>query len=92
MLTVLEQARKAKEASYKTAILGRAKKDKILTAMVNALIDNTNDILEANRIDVENARQQSATPQFIDRLSLNPSRIKDMADGLLNICALDDPT
>lgn len=92
MSNVIEQAKKAKAASYKTAILGRAQKDEILAAMAKALVDNSADIIEANRIDVEKAEQEGATSQFIDRLSLNPSRIKDMAEGLLNICALDDPT
>ena len=48
-------------------------------------------ILAHNRTDLERGAANGLTAAFIDRLTLNDSRIKAMAAGLETIATLDDP-
>ncbi len=59
--------------------------------MADFLVQNCDSILEANQVDVENARKKNVSRAMIDRLTLNPERIAGMADGLRQIAALPDP-
>ena len=58
--------------------------------MAKALLDATDEILTANEKDVENARGHIGEV-MIDRLKLDESRIKGMADGILQVASLPDP-
>jgi glutamate-5-semialdehyde dehydrogenase len=66
-------------------------KNKTLSAMARSLIKNTGYIVGQNKKDVARARREGMPDALIDRLSLTPSRIKAMADSLLNIARLKDP-
>ena len=90
-MSVVEIARSAKTASAKLALLGQQEKNKILCAMAEALEKGTSDILAANQIDVQAARENGTSSVMIDRLSLTEKRIRDMAAGLREIAALEDP-
>ena len=48
---------KAKEAERKLSVATTEEKNKILTAIAKALIDNTEKIVEANAIDLENGKK-----------------------------------
>lgn len=67
------------------------KKNKALIEISNALISKTDEILAANKIDIENGRKAGLNPGLIDRLMLNEDRIKDMAHGCIQVSSLDDP-
>ena len=58
--------------------------------MADALEENCSAILEENKKDVEAARGK-ITDVMIDRLSLDKSRIKGMADGIRDVVKLPDP-
>jgi len=86
---VKELAQKAKSASY---ILARAKtsvKNSALLLMADRLEEKSKEILDANRIDLENARNLSSA--LIDRLTLNEKRISSMAISLREVARLEDP-
>lgn len=80
-----------KQASRKMAAAGTMVKDLALEMMAQALIDNTQQILDANQIDVDNARKKGIKESLIDRLMLTPKRISETAGGLLQIRSLQDP-
>lgn len=88
---VLEQAMLAKKASRKLASLSTDDKNKILLDMADALEQETDYILKANIIDMEEARANGTNEGILDRLLLTAARIKDMADGLRSLAALPDP-
>ncbi len=71
--------------------LKQEKKKEVLENAAKALVDGYEVILEANVLDINNARDNGISEALIDRLSLNPDRIKSMAEGLLDIAALNDP-
>ena len=91
MSEVLEAARRAKVAAAALAPLTRATKDAALHAMADALVAEQDRILEANARDVSAGRDAGTSEAMLDRLSLNPSRIVAMADGLRHVASLPDP-
>ena len=79
----------AREAAFKLAQLSTEQKNTILKAMAQALVDNTTAIIAANQVDLEKATEMKAS--FVDRLTLDEARIKDIAEGLKQVAALPDP-
>lgn len=88
---MLEIGRKAKAASRPLAVASAERKHAALTAMADAIVARKDEILDANAIDLENARQTGVASAFIDRLTLNEGRILDMADGIRAIAEFKDP-
>ena len=82
---------KAKEASRGVATLGTSKKNEVLTACAEALIENSKEIIKANEKDLEIGREKDMPLNIQDRLLLNEDRIKGMAEGLLEMVELPDP-
>jgi len=82
-------AKQAKTASSQLAVLSATAKEAILEDMAAALLSKQILILKANQKDISKLRGKNKA--FIDRLSLNESRIKQMADSLLEIAKLKDP-
>jgi glutamate-5-semialdehyde dehydrogenase len=88
---VIERAAKAKEA-FKT--LGNADtnlKNSALIKMADALIENTDCILNANSMDIKAGKEKGMSKAMLDRLLLNEERIENMAKGLKQIASLPDP-
>lgn len=88
---VIEKAKNASLAARKLGTLDTNIKNNALIAMAEALEKNKDNILEANSIDVENAKKSGTTTALIDRLTLNEKRIAGMAEGLRSVAALPDP-
>ena len=87
MINLLTAARTAKA---QVSLLTTEQKNNALTKMADALIKNTDKILSANAIDVENSRGVISNV-MIDRLMLNEARVKAMADGIRDVAKLPDP-
>ena len=68
-------------------------KDRNLAILNTSLIikQKQKEILKANKIDIENAKQKNLTDAFVDRLFLNDKRINDIINGLKKIAEMDDP-
>ncbi|MBR0139400.1 MAG: glutamate-5-semialdehyde dehydrogenase [Firmicutes bacterium] len=81
--------RETKEARRSFACT-REQKNAALCAIADRLISETENILAANRLDVEAAREKYG-PVMIDRLTLNEKRIEGMARGVRDVAALPDP-
>ncbi|MBH1941466.1 glutamate-5-semialdehyde dehydrogenase [Mobilitalea sibirica] len=82
---------KAKVAATALNLMLQDDKNKALAACAEALLDAQTEILDANVIDVTNSEKNGVKSSLIDRLRLSPQRLKAMADGLIEICALPDP-
>ncbi len=89
-MTTAEILKNAKNAARTAAALSTETKNKAILAMADALLQNTEEILKANREDVEAAKGKISTV-MIDRLSLSAERIVAMADGMRKVAELDDP-
>ncbi|UVK39965.1 glutamate-5-semialdehyde dehydrogenase [Mesorhizobium sp. AR10] len=83
--------RRARAAARPLAVATTAAKNAALIAMAQAIIAREQDILDANAIDISNGHKSGLSASFMDRLKLNPARIRAMADGVSEIAALRDP-
>jgi glutamate-5-semialdehyde dehydrogenase len=81
----------ARDASRTLAGLDRATKDRALHAIADALELRTPEILEANARDMEAGRESGLDAALLDRLALDPGRVRAIADGVRDIAALPDP-
>lgn len=83
--------KKAKEASYELANLNTEEKNKILLNIKNILNKRRNEIIEANKIDIENGKKAGLSEGLLDRLLLNDDRVDGMLDSIDTVIGLDDP-
>lgn len=81
----------AKETAAMLNTLGPLQKNQGLQAVAKSLLDGEQEILDANEQDVAKAVADGMSPGLVDRLKLTSARVKSMADGLLQVAALDDP-
>ncbi|MBX8785398.1 glutamate-5-semialdehyde dehydrogenase [Ochrobactrum sp. GRS2] len=86
-----ELGRKARAAAGPLAIASAERKHAALIAMAEALLRRKDLILNANVLDVAAAEAVGTAASFIDRLKLDETRIRAMADGIRAIAALRDP-
>lgn len=86
-----ELGKKAKAASRLMAKLGQEEKNKALLAVADALVDNVASIIEANDKDIANGIMNNMSDALLDRLRLTTKRFEDMATGMRQVAALDDP-
>ncbi|RUU74522.1 gamma-glutamyl-phosphate reductase, partial [Mesorhizobium sp. M7A.T.Ca.TU.009.01.3.1] len=89
--TMADIGRRARAAARPLAIATTAAKNAALLAMAEAIVAREQDILDANAIDVSNGQESGLSASFMDRLKLDPVRIRAMADGIREIAALRDP-
>ena len=83
--------KQARKSSYLLADLTTKQKNKALLAMAAAISKNKNYILGQNKKDVKEAKGAKLKQSFIDRLTLDDRRIKEMATSLREVAKLGDP-
>ena len=81
----------ARRAARALALAPTKQKDEALTAMAASVRANAAAILTANAEDVAEVKASGATSAFVDRLTLNESRIAAMADGIDVVRGITDP-
>lgn len=82
---------RAKEASRSLALLTQEQKNQALKRIGDDLLEQANEIIEANQLDLEAADQDGITGALRDRLILNQARIEAMVQGLNELTLLKDP-
>ena len=95
MATVAQSVRDvcvaAKEASHALARADRATKDGCLLDLAERLEARSAELIEANSADLDAGRESGLNEALIDRLTLTEARIAEMAAGVREIAALEDP-
>ena len=84
-------ARKAREAGRKLASTSSTDKNRALKLAATRLREHREELLQANSVDMEKAREAGISGSFLDRLELTPDRIEGMAAGLEKVADLPDP-
>ncbi len=72
-------------------MLGSAVKDRALQRVALALQERSEEILHANREDLQAGREAGLSDALIDRLTLDRRRLEAIADGVRRVAALPDP-
>ena len=88
---VLDAARAARDAQPALARLHRGTKDRVLTAMADALVERAEEIVAANARDLEAADAAGMAAGLRDRLALDSRRVASIAQQLRDAAALPDP-
>ena len=83
-------AKQAKNASLEMAELTTEVKNKALLKIADALEENKSQIFEANKTDLEQAKD-SVTPSVFNRLKLDENKMRDMIQGIRDVVKLEDP-
>jgi glutamate-5-semialdehyde dehydrogenase len=87
----LQLGKRAKTAARQLAPLSSAEKNKSLLGMADKLEARSAFLVGENEKDLEAAKNAGASSAILDRIALNPSRVKAMAKGLREVAALPDP-
>ncbi len=88
---ILEIAKKAKQASLKTATLSAELKNDVLKKIAQNLEQNKQKIFDANKIDLENAQKAGLSTALIGRLKLDENKLRDMIQGVKDVAKLEEP-
>lgn len=88
---LMEIGTKAKEAAGKMALLETNKKNEVLNCVAKNLIKDAKTLIAENAKDMETGKANGMPEGLLDRLLLTEKRIEQMAEGLEQVAALDDP-
>lgn len=81
----------AKEAEKTLMVASSERKNQALKNIAEGLIENTDKIIEANKVDLENGEKNGMAKSMLDRLKLDKERIEGMAKGVLDVATLPEP-
>ena len=91
MTTIESQGLAAKTAAVKLMTCSTKEKNDALKTIADALLEHKKAILDANKLDVENARKNGMSESLIDRLTLDSGRIDAISQSVLDVATQSDP-
>jgi glutamate-5-semialdehyde dehydrogenase len=89
--TIRRLAEEARAASLKLAVASTEAKNRALLVLAEKIESATPALIAANAKDLDAGRATGLSAAMLDRLTLNESRIRQMAQGVREIVALPDP-
>jgi glutamate-5-semialdehyde dehydrogenase len=90
-MTALDNIRLAKESYTAMGVATTAEKNEALKAIAHLLPIRADEIIAANRLDVERGIENEIGDGLIDRLMLNQDRIISLANAISQVVNLHDP-
>lgn len=90
MFNTALECKKAKEASLRFVSASTEQKNALLSKIKEKILDNVDKILQENKIDLVEGERSGLSEAFLDRLTLNVSRIKGMCEGIDAVIKLPD--
>lgn len=81
----------AKDAAHQLAVTSTSNKNRALAIIADELDAQQSAILAANQSDLAAAREADMDPAMLDRLTLTPDRLTNMASDVRQVIALADP-
>jgi glutamate-5-semialdehyde dehydrogenase len=91
MSEVHDLAERARQAAIALASTSTDQRNRALLVMAHALVAKQDEIIAANGEDVAAARAKGTAPALLDRLELDPMRIKAISEALKSLSVLPDP-
>ncbi|CAF0980043.1 unnamed protein product [Adineta steineri] len=89
-LSVDVQAVKARDGSRFLQKLSSDQRKSIINKMASNLIEYSKDILQANKLDLEQAKKAGLKSSLVSRLGLTEKKLLTLSDGLQQIAAKSD--
>jgi glutamate-5-semialdehyde dehydrogenase len=91
MSSIIDQAKKAKKASYTMFSMSSETKKKALLSIAEALDNRKAAIFEANARDMALAQQTNLAMPLQKRLLFDESKLSTVCEGLVQLSGLEDP-
>jgi glutamate-5-semialdehyde dehydrogenase len=91
MSLVKDLATKAKAAAEQLAVLDTDAKNKALMIVSEQLLANSQEIINANQLDLEYGKKSGLSDPLLDRLALDSSRLNNIVESIQQVVALTDP-
>lgn len=88
---VYQKGKLAKNASYQLLNKTTEQKNAALSFISKQLIEDQELIIKANKIDLENGKENGLSSSVLDRIMLDEKRINNMALALKELIKLNDP-
>src|SRR4051794_27405641 len=88
---ILDFGQRARVAARLLARTSSEVKNAGLRAMADELIASGDEILHANGVDLERAKENGLSGAMLERLTLNPKRLGEMGAGVRKVAELPDP-
>ncbi|ABL72567.1 glutamate-5-semialdehyde dehydrogenase [Paracoccus denitrificans] len=88
---IADLGQKARAAAAVLAEASAERKHAALIGAADAILEAEDAILDANAEDMHYAEEKGLSPAMLDRLKLDPARIRAMAEGLRSVAAQADP-
>ena len=89
--SILDTCMRAKTVKRQVSALGEAEKNTAIKAISKRLVERMDEILDANKTDLQEGRKKGLSDAMLDRLMLNEKRIREMAYGAEQVAMLPDP-
>lgn len=86
-----DMGQRAKAASFELAQIDQGTLDSALLAIADAVEAQTDEIMAANQLDLDKSGDYNVPQTMIDRLTLTPSRISQMAEGVRQVASIESP-
>jgi len=90
-MRIREMASNARKASILLAASDTRLKNKALEKIALELSDNKDEIIKANKIDLERSREENISAPLLKRLKFDESKISDVISGIYSLIKLEDP-
>ncbi len=89
--TIKELGEKAKQASIKIRVLQKESKKAAYEHLQKNIVDKSDLILSANKLDIENAKNNNLSKPLINRLKINDESISSIIKSIAEIKNQPDP-
>jgi glutamate-5-semialdehyde dehydrogenase len=86
-----ERLHAVRASARRLALEPAERKNRALAALAGLLRESAERILQANRVDLEQAFKAGQSGAFVERLTLTPERIEAMAHSVTQVALLPDP-
>lgn len=90
-MNIKEQAANIKLDSAQMACTSLESRNRALSAIAKALIDNKESIFQANQTDLEQAQLENVAAPLLKRLKFNQEKLDEVTKGILDLTKLPDP-
>lgn len=87
----LDKLERARRASKKLATATTTAKNAALAAIADELEASVEEVVRANEVDMANGREAQIGEGLLDRLLLNETRLRGLADAVRHVIGLPDP-
>ena len=91
LVSARERMSRAREASRQVALLTDAAKADALRAIADAIEARVDEIVAANAEDLARGEAEGMSAGLLDRLRLDPGRVRALASAVRDVAALPDP-